>query len=205
MRIMTCDKVSKARTRSDRKHSPPRGGGEYAPTVTGFTLLEVLVSLSILGMIATVAFAGLSIGIDSWRRGSQRIEDLDRRFAVERLLQRQIALSDSHIFRGDNRQLEFSTSYSLANGPGDPVWVKYVIGTNEFMYSETPFAQFAPENPTEQLKQTFSGLTTTGFRYLYTGPGGQREWMNTSMDAPPVAVQIGIAGDVLTIPLLNTQ
>ena len=189
MRIMTCDKVSKARTPND----------------TGFTLLEVLVSLSILGMIATVAFAGLSIGIDSWRRGSQRIEDLDRRFAVERLLQRQIALSDSHIFRGDNRQLEFSTSYSLANGPGDPVWVRYVIGTNELIYSETPFAQFAPENPTEQLKQTFSGLTTTAFRYLYTGPGGQREWMNTSMDARPVAVRIEIAGDVLTIPLVNTQ
>src|SRR3989442_657384 len=122
MRIMTCDKVSKARTPND----------------TGFTLLEVLVSLSILGMIATVAFAGLSIGIDSWRRGSQRIEDLDRRFAVERLLQRQIALSDSHIFRGDDRQLEFSTSYSLSNGPGDPVWVKYVIATNELIYSETP-------------------------------------------------------------------
>ena len=109
---MTCDKVSKARTPND----------------TGFTLLEVLVSLSILGMIATVAFAGLSIGIDSWRRGSQRIEDLDRRFAVERLLQRQIALSDSHIFRGDNRQLEFSTSYSLANGPGDELFEALDVG-----------------------------------------------------------------------------
>src|SRR5438094_6939744 len=98
MRIMTCDKVSKART----------------PNNSGFTLLEVLVSLSILAMIATVAFAGLSIGIDSWRRGSQRIEDLDRRFSIERLIERQVSQADSRIFRGDDRQLEFSTSYSLA-------------------------------------------------------------------------------------------
>src|SRR5438093_3847644 len=95
MRIMTCDKVSKART----------------PNNTGFTLLEVLVSLSILGMIATVAFAGLSIGIDSWRRGAQRIEDLDRRFAVERLLPRQMALSDSHILFGHDHHPDVSTSY----------------------------------------------------------------------------------------------
>src|SRR3989442_15494747 len=134
MRIMTCDKVSKARTRSEESWAlierPYSRASKAVGAVCdrprffgqrGLTLLEVLVSLSILGMIATVAFAGLSIGIDSWRRGSQRIEDLDRRFAVERLLQRQIALSDSHIFRGDDRQLEFSTSYSLANGPGDPV------------------------------------------------------------------------------------
>src|SRR5438093_9187683 len=117
----------------------------------------------------------------------------------------QQALSAAHWLRGDTLQLEFSKYYSYSNRPGDNVWVQYVIATNELMYSETPFAQFAPENPTEQLKQTFSGLTTTGFRYLYTGPGGQPEWMNTSMDARPVAVRIEIAGDVLTIPLVNTQ
>ena len=184
---MTCAKALKPRT----------------PNNTGFTLLEVLVSLSILAMISTVAFAGLSVGIDSWRRGIQRIEELDRRFAVERLLQRQIALADSHIFLGNNDQLELSTSYSLANGPGNPVWAKYAIGTDGITYSETPFAQFVPENPVEQLKQTFPGFTSTGFRYLYTGPAGRREWLDASMEGRPLAVRIEIAGDVLTIPLVN--
>ena len=109
------------------------------------------------------------------------------------------------MFRGYNRQLEFTTSYSLANGPGDAVWVKYVIGTDELMYSETPFAQFVPENPTEHLKQTFSGVISTGFRYLYATPGGQRDWVNASMEARPLAVLIEISGDVLTIPLENNQ
>src|SRR5436853_7547543 len=92
----------------------------------GFTLLEVLVSLTIMALITSVAFAGLSIGIDSWHRGSRKIDELDRRFALERVIQRQIATANQ-IFRGDRDQLEFSTTYSLANGSGDPVWVKYVL------------------------------------------------------------------------------
>src|SRR5438132_9250405 len=106
----------------------------------GFTLLEVLVSLTIMALITSVAFAGLSIGIDSWHRGSRKIDELDRRFALERVLQRQIAQTD-HVIRGDRDQLEFSTTYSLANGSGDPVWVKYVLEGNDLLYSETPLTQ----------------------------------------------------------------
>src|SRR6266699_4371487 len=100
----------------------------------GFTLLEVLVSLAIMAMITTVAFTGLSVGIDSWHRGSRMIDELDRRFAIERAVQRQIALAD-HVFHGDRDQLEFSTSYSLSNGAGDPVWVKYVLEDKDLLYS----------------------------------------------------------------------
>src|SRR5437016_8294949 len=107
---MTCAVPLKPRTRNNR----------------GFTLLEVLVSLVIMALIATVAFAGLSIGIDSWRRGTRKIDELDRRFAIEHLFQRQIASADSNLFRGNNRQLEFITAYSISNGAGYPVWVKYV-------------------------------------------------------------------------------
>src|SRR6266849_3925288 len=89
-----------------------------------FTLLEVLVSLTIMGLITGVAFAGFSIAIQSWEKGSKRIQDLDRRFAVERLLQRQLALASSDDFRGDDRTLEFTSSYSLANGSGFPVRVR---------------------------------------------------------------------------------
>ena len=41
----------------------------YCRNKRGFTLIEVLVSLTIMALITGVAFAGLSIGIDSWRRG----------------------------------------------------------------------------------------------------------------------------------------
>ena len=97
---MTCARPLKPLTPSN--HSNP-----------GFTLLEVLVSLVIMALITTVAFAGLSIGIDSWRRGTRKIDELDRRFAIERLFQRQIALADPKLFRGNNHQLEFISGYSI--------------------------------------------------------------------------------------------
>src|SRR5262245_35467870 len=59
----------------------------------GFTLIEVLVSLSIMALITGIAFSGLSAGIDSWERGTRRIQELDRRVSVERLLARQLPLA----------------------------------------------------------------------------------------------------------------
>src|SRR2546423_430276 len=146
----------------------------------GFTLLEVLVSLTIMALITTVAFAGLSIGIDSWHRGSRKIDELDHRFTLERILQRQIAMAD-HIFRGDRDQLEFSTTYSLANGSGDPVWVKYVLDTNDLMYFETPMTQYRAEQTTPSLTQTFAAVSKNGFQYLYGVPGNQYDWFSEPM------------------------
>src|SRR5260370_40855170 len=142
---------------------------------SGFTLLEVLVSLTIMALITSVAFAGLSIGIDSWHRGSRKIDDLDHRFAIERVVQQQIAMAD-HIFRGDRDNLEFSTTYSLANGSGDPLWVKYVLETNHLIYAETPLTQHVPDQTTPALMQTFDAVSTNGFQYLYSVPGGQYDW-----------------------------
>ena len=98
---MTFRKQLKARYRSNR----------------GFTLIEVLLSLTIMALITGVAFAGLSIGMDSWERGSRKIEELDRRFSVERLIQRQLPLAVPGQFVGRSNELEFISTYSLANGP----------------------------------------------------------------------------------------
>ena len=47
-------------------------------------MIEVMVSLAIMGLIVTVAFAGLRIGLNSWERGAAHIDDLDARAGVER-------------------------------------------------------------------------------------------------------------------------
>jgi prepilin-type N-terminal cleavage/methylation domain-containing protein len=169
----------------------------------GFTLLEVLVSLVIMALITTVAFAGLSIGIDSWRRGTRKIDELDRRFAIERLFQRQIASADPDLFRGNNRQLEFISGYSISNGAGHPVWVKYVSEANDLIYSETSVARYDPENPTVEVTERFPTLSPISFRYLYAMPNKQFEWTNeSSMQSLPRAVRVEVSGDVLVIPMV---
>src|SRR5689334_5088634 len=157
-----------------------------------------------MALIVSVAFAGFSIGIDSWRRGSRKIDDLDRRFALERVLQRQIASAD-HVFSGDRDQLEMSTTYSLSNGSGDPVRVKYVLEAGDFMYFETPLAQYGGDVTPPALTQRFDVVSTNGFQYLYSVPGNQFDWFNEPMKDLPRAIRVDLSGDVLTIPMVNTQ
>ena len=178
----------------------------------GFTLLEVLVGLSIMAVIVAVAFTGLSIGIDSWRRGTRKIEELDQRFAVERLLQRQIGTaipgpfqgSNNQPFQGSNNQLSFMSGYSKANGAGHPVWVKYAGDEKDLLYSETSAAEYVANLPTAEVTQRFQGTYPVAFRYLYMMPNKQAEWVNQtnlSTQDLPLAIRVEIAGDTLTVPV----
>ena len=58
----------------------------------GFTLIEVLVSMAIMAMVVTIAFAGLRVGLNGWERGGRALDEMDRRALVERLIQRQLAV-----------------------------------------------------------------------------------------------------------------
>jgi len=171
----------------------------------GFTLVEVLVSLTIMAMITAVAVAGLSVGIDSWRRGSQKIDELDRRFALERLIQRQVALADSRLFHGSERELEFLSTYSLVYGASDPVWVRYRFDSDKFLYAETPSPEYPPERSTEVAPQSLGRFSSIAFRYLGKTPAAEPVWLGewTKEMGLPAAIQFQIAGDVITVPLVN--
>ena len=170
----------------------------------GFTLIEVLVSLTIMAIITSVAFAGLSIGIDSWQRGSRKIEELDRTFALERLLQRQVALADPQLFLGGVSELEFVSTYSLANGTGDPVRVKYRFDSGKLVYDEIPAVEYSSGAAGAGISQTIGGFSRIGFRYLGSDQGGQAAWINEWMqNGLPRAVQVQIGSDVVTIPMVN--
>jgi len=179
----------------------------HSPVDRGFTLVEVLVSLTIMALIAGVAFAGLSVAIDSWRKGSQKIEDLDRRFALERLVQRQVSLADAQLFRGTDRDLEFISNYSFVSGPDEPVWVKYAADSGKFIYSETPLAEYVPEHTESAFTETLGSFSQVGFAYFIRNSDGQpawsREWTREKELPPVVRVQIG--DDTLTILLVNGQ
>src|SRR5688500_7735537 len=84
---------------------------------SGFTLVEVMVALAVMAIVVTIAFSGLTTGMNAWERGSRAIDNFDRRNTVERLLKRQLALAHptpvkandqaSVLFRGSNHRLEF--------------------------------------------------------------------------------------------------
>ena len=104
----------------------------------GFTLLELLISLTIMSVIVVIIFGALRIGIRAWEKGEKDLDIRQRQRIVLDLVKRQLASicggdvwgRDQQLasLKGDNKSLEFVSQIPLA--PGNRfgmVYVKYVV------------------------------------------------------------------------------
>jgi prepilin-type N-terminal cleavage/methylation domain-containing protein len=183
----------------------------------GFTLLEVMVSLAIMALIATVAFAGLSIGVDTWRRGTRKIEEMDGRAAVERLLKRQLAIAYPMqfrpdpdlpafvLFRGTNSTVEFIADYSVFDGATSFRKIGYRFEGGEFQYEEKNLLDYEPTTDERIEGEPLSKLSDLRFRYLKRLPSDEWSWADEWKvgDGLPRAIQARLNSDVIVIPLVN--
>jgi general secretion pathway protein J len=87
----------------------------------GFTLLEVLIALAIVGMLLTIAFGGLRVALAAWRQGEDRAEVHQHVRAIAFTLARALGAAYPYrgakgeapevvtLFTGAERRLEFVT------------------------------------------------------------------------------------------------
>ena len=87
----------------------------------GFTLLEVLIALSIVGMLLVIAFGGLRVAMAAWRQGEDRAEAHQHVRAVAYTLSRALGAAYPYratrglspeaviLFAGGDKRLEFVT------------------------------------------------------------------------------------------------
>ncbi|MDH3594369.1 MAG: prepilin-type N-terminal cleavage/methylation domain-containing protein, partial [Rhodospirillales bacterium] len=61
------------------------------PRSGGFTLVELLVALTLLGLIFVALFGGLRFGTRTWETGNQRSEAFAEVEVMQSLLRRQLA------------------------------------------------------------------------------------------------------------------
>lgn len=159
----------------------------------GFTLLELIVSLTIIAIIVVVIQNGFHIGARVWEKGESAVDRLQRyRFGLE-LVQGQISsafplLPNEHIkrtsdtvFNGDDSSLEFSSCISLVPGiPSGIVRVWYRVETEDdggkaLLFSENRFfpppstsVQDRPEE--EEWHVILSDIKDLRFDYLPSLP-----------------------------------
>ena len=88
---------------------------------SGFTLLELLIALSIVGVLLAIAFGGLRTGIMAWTRGEDRAEVQQRARGLSQILVRAVGgaypyqgvIADAGqkriFFNGAGQRLEFVT------------------------------------------------------------------------------------------------
>ena len=64
----------------------------------GFTLLEVVLALSIVAVMLTILFGGLRVGLRAWQRGEERAETLERARSMNQLIEQ--TLAGAYTFQG---------------------------------------------------------------------------------------------------------
>jgi general secretion pathway protein J len=105
---------------------------------SGFTLLELLISLTIMGLIVVVVFGAFRIGVRAWEKGEKDVETHQRQRVVLNLIKRQLASIFVHkvgnansrpfFLKGDKKSMEFLSNTSIMPGnQSGLVYARYVV------------------------------------------------------------------------------
>lgn len=90
----------------------------------GFTLVELIIALSIVGALLVVAFGGLRVAVGAWKRGDERVETQQHIRSLTLTLARAVSASYPYLaplhegetpvllFKGSGHQMEFVTQIS---------------------------------------------------------------------------------------------
>ena len=89
----------------------------------GFTLLEMLIGLTLLGVLLILIYSALNIGLRAWDTGDQRASEASHQRIVQSFLRRELAqvfpirwrgIAESRIaFEGSNKDIKFVTALNL--------------------------------------------------------------------------------------------
>lgn len=173
----------------------------------GFTLIEMVIALSIVGALLVIMFGGLRVGLGAWRRGEDRAEMLEHERNVEQFVNHAVTGSYLYqpgtipgnqggiLFEGHPDRLAFVT---VSPPVPPPVPIAFTVVTLSLEAGATPglaVRQKAMPNtePLEPVTPLFvdPAVTALGFRYLREAGGTWEErWDAAKEKALPLAVEV---------------
>ncbi|MBT9438407.1 MAG: prepilin-type N-terminal cleavage/methylation domain-containing protein [Desulfobacterales bacterium] len=194
----------------------------------GFTLLELLISLTILGVIVVIIFGAFRIGIRAWEKGEKDVESRQRQRIVLDLIKRQLAstclreVKDANqqalLLKGDNKSIEFVSYIPMV--PGNQfgtVYVKYMVepedgGEGEqLVFWEKNIVLLNKETDMNDLHEDdffelFPGVQSVAFEYLKGRTDEetsewQQTWDQTIDEGFPRAIRVILMEDVESAPI----
>ena len=111
----------------------------------GFTLLELLISITFLSVIALIVAQGFHLGIGAWERGEKETEAVQTMRVLSGLVFQQLKSAypykmkiddeDVVVFKGEPGSMIFVTTLS-APYPGGFKWVRYLHKEGVLLYKE---------------------------------------------------------------------
>jgi general secretion pathway protein J len=180
----------------------------------GFTLIEVLISITLLGVILVTIFGGLRIGFNAWETGEKNLDFQQHQQTILNFMQCQLAsaravsieTSDDRnlVFIGKPNAMAFVSSHSIMPGNiyGD-VYVQYwveddVDGSMLKIYeNNTLFESLTGElsNPSRSgMTYNLGRIENLSLFYLRKGQGestwsDQWEWKTEEEEKLPAAIR----------------
>jgi prepilin-type N-terminal cleavage/methylation domain-containing protein len=166
----------------------------------GFTLLELLISMTLLVVIVVITMGAMRIGSRSVAAGEKRMEEQERFRTVLSILdaqiQSQVPLSydegggRKYHFRGDGKSLRLSTNYSIWGGGKGYVIVDYRVeadGTgNEILYASERIPGIEGGRESRMID-----AAAISFDYFYKEPTEEQgKWMEAFRGATDLPERI---------------
>jgi general secretion pathway protein J len=184
----------------------------------GFTLLEVIIALSIVGALLAIAFGGLRMAIGAWSSGEDRAELQQHARGVTQVVGRAVGAAYPYkasssegtekklLFRGEEHRLELVTQAPAFPSTVSPAFTALVIALEDggLVIRQRVLPNYDPftEATVVLRDSTIRGLD---FKYLAGAADGTWEdtWDVDGQQKLPAAIKIQFAivrGDTL-VPL----
>jgi general secretion pathway protein J len=192
----------------ERQHSPVNIDEK------GFTLLELLISMVMLGIIVVILVGALRLGFRSVDSGERKADSLERMrvslSVIDSQIQSQTALTyqeeeaQNYYFTGEKDSLEFSTNYSIWGGQKGYVVVSYSV-----LEEKGKAVLYASEHivGVEETRETklLDAFDNIYFEYFYKGPTDEvgnwvEQWTDTSQI--PTKIKIHLIKGGKDLPLI---
>ncbi|MEW6740394.1 MAG: PulJ/GspJ family protein [Nitrospirota bacterium] len=178
----------------------------------GFTLLELLIAMTILGLIAVIVGAGVRLGIRAWERGETDADNSRKiRYFVERIGQQIKSAYPYQIegdgeravaFQGRSDSIFFVTS-SVKASEGGLKWISYFIRDGKLMMREGILPDKRAMERISKEGHVFD-MEISGLKFQYFS-SKEKEWKESwdSKTELPVAIKINadkIPSVIISIP-----
>jgi len=157
-----------------------RQGKRFAKKSPGFTLLELMISIVILGIMLLILMGGLRLGYRSVEAGEKKMGALERVRATLNLIDAQIQSEipltyeadgeRKYYFKGERRSLELSTNYSLWGGEKGYVVVSYEVTGDSQGKKILSAREFTPGREDKKELKLVGGFDDIHFEYFYRDP-----------------------------------
>ncbi|QBQ53539.1 prepilin-type N-terminal cleavage/methylation domain-containing protein [Nitrosococcus wardiae] len=187
------------------------GAGSKAPhSCQGFTLVELLIAMTLVGMMLVILFSGLRLATRSWEAAEQKLEVVEKQRVIEGLFRRQIReqkllffndpeQGQTMTFAGTAEAMQFVAPLLTRLGLGGLYWITFEVvkegGESHLMMSWRPYRPEGQETTGREREVLLEAVEEIAFSYFGKKAVGEApEWYERWEDTqrPPQLVRLQV-------------